>query len=333
MPKNKLIFNEEQVLIKLYVIVIITVIRFNNGLVLMKLVATVIFIVISINVSYAYSPKIIAHRGGKINFPENTIYAFESAINAGSDGFEVDVQLSRDGVVVLYHPNDLSLLTDGKGLVSSLNYKDLAALDAAYNFDPQANRTFPTRNKGYNIPTLSEVIEKFPNLEIIIDLKSLPAKPLIDAVVKLVDEKQAWNRLIFYSTNDDHLEYLKQKKPEAKLFESRNKTRQRLLTIRNEGVCCCKLDPNPYIGFEMDREMVVEESFTLGNGSNKIHFRLWDNKVVECIQEAKGNSSKIFIFGVNNKKDYEEAKKLGAYAVFSDSPIELIQQLKHLTSN
>jgi len=278
--------------------------------------------------SYTVSPKIIAHRGGKNNFPENTIFAFENAINVGSDGIEIDVQLSKDGVVVLYHPNDLASRTNGKGLVNAWNYQDLEALDAAYNFDPKSNKSFPERGKGYKIPTLAEVLNKFPNLEIIVDLKSLPAKPLVDAIVKLVNEKNAWQRLIFYSTNIEHLNYFKEQKPEAKLFESRHKTRELLLTMRNKGTCCYKLNSSHYIGFELDIEMIVKESFALGDDINKVHFRLWDNKAVECIEEASNDQAKIFIFGINSKQEYQEAKKLGVYAVFSDTPAELIQQLK-----
>ena len=160
--------------------------------------------------SYTVFPKIIAHRGGKNNFPENTIVAFENAINVGSDGIEIDVQLSKDGIVVLYHPNDLASQTNGKGLISAWNYQDLEALDAAYNFDPKSNKSFPERGKGYKIPAFAEVLNKFPNLEIIVDLKSLPVKPLVDAIIKLVDEKNAWQRLIFYSTNIEHLNYFKE---------------------------------------------------------------------------------------------------------------------------
>lgn len=55
---------------------------------------------------------------------------------------------------------------------------------------------------------------------------------------------------------------------------------------------------------------------------------MWDNKAVKCIKEASNDQAKIFIFGINSKQDYQEAKKLGVYAVFSDAPAELIQQLK-----
>jgi glycerophosphoryl diester phosphodiesterase len=280
------------------------------------------------NEIWHYSPKIIAHRGGKNNFPENTIYAFENALKAGSDGLEVDVQLSKDGIVVLYHPHDLGAGTNGKGEVSAYNYNELKQFDAAYYFDPLGNKSFPERGKGHFIPTLTQLLKQFPDLEIVIDLKSLPAKPLIDAIMLVADEQKAWDRLIFYSTNEEHINYLKQIKPQAKFFETRNQTRQRLLTSRNEGVCCCENKSSQYIGFELSREMVVEESFKLGKDTNKINFKLWDDQVLACIKQATNLDVKIFLFGINNIQDYQEASKLKVDAVFSDNPVDIIKSIK-----
>lgn len=284
------------------------------------------FLIITSISSYAHSPKIIAHRGGGVDFPENTIIAFDNALKAGADGIELDVQLSKDGEVMIYHPRDLSTLTEAKGAIDEFNANELRKLDAAYNFDPKNNKSFPQRGKGYKIATFSEVLDKFPNQEIIVDLKSLPADKLIDAIIKLVDEKQAWDRLIFYSTSEEHLDYFKQHKPEAKLFESRTQTRQRLLTLRNEGLCCCKNYNAKYVGFELDREMLVEESFALGKSTNKIHFRLWDQKAIDCIKNS--THKYIFLFGINTKQDYEEAKQLNVDAIFTDKPISLMKDVE-----
>ncbi|MEK6733775.1 MAG: glycerophosphodiester phosphodiesterase family protein [Pseudomonadota bacterium] len=255
--------------------------------------------------AFAHSPKIFAHRGGGKEFPENTILAFEESIKAGADGIELDVQVTKDKLVVLYHPRYIN----EKAAVSDFNYVALQKIN------PQ-------------IPTLEEVIDKFPNAEIIVDLKSLPKEDLIDSVIKLVDKKNAWSRLIFYSTNDEHIEYLKQKKPNAMVFESRKLTRERLLKMRNEDTCCCIDKTSQYAGFELNREMIVEESFVLGKSNNKISFKLWDPKAMQCFNNSLQNPARIFLFGINNKKDYEEAKDLGAYAVFTDRPKALIELIK-----
>lgn len=261
-----------------------------------------IYLILITSLSYAYSPKIIAHRGGGQEFPENTILAFEQSLAAGSDGIELDVQLSKDEVVILYHPRNLP-----QGKVSDFTAKEIM-------------------NKNQNIPTLAEVLDKFPHTEIIVDLKSLPADKLIDAIIKLANEKKAWNRLVFYSTNDEHLDYFKKHQPKARVFENRTQTRERLLKLRNENICCCMNKKGQYVGFELAREMQVEESFALGKSNNTIHFKLWDKQAIECVQNSL-NNPKIYLFGVNNKSAYEEAKRLNAYAIFTDKPAALIKEI------
>ncbi len=72
----------------------------------------------------------IAHRGFSSRAPENTIAAFDLAIDAGFDNIELDVHLSADGVPVVIHDDALDRTTDGSGQVSSLTLPELRALDA-----------------------------------------------------------------------------------------------------------------------------------------------------------------------------------------------------------
>lgn len=60
-------------------------------------------------------PMIVAHRAGTRDFPENTVLAITNAVAAGVDGMWLTVQVSSDGVPVLYRPSDLATLTDGAG--------------------------------------------------------------------------------------------------------------------------------------------------------------------------------------------------------------------------
>jgi len=71
----------------------------------------------------------IAHRGASGTFPENTLSAFRAAIDAGVDMCELDVQLSRDGSVVVIHDETVERTTDGKGEVAELTIEELKRLD------------------------------------------------------------------------------------------------------------------------------------------------------------------------------------------------------------
>lgn len=73
-------------------------------------------------------PIVVAHRGASVEQPENTIEAFEAAIDAGADAVEFDVRLTANGVPVVMHDPDVSRTTDGHGLVSSLSLDEVREL-------------------------------------------------------------------------------------------------------------------------------------------------------------------------------------------------------------
>jgi glycerophosphoryl diester phosphodiesterase len=274
----------------------------------------------------AHSPKIFAHRGGRADFPENTLYAFKHSVDAGVDGIELDVQLTRDEKVVVYHPHDLAANTNGQGAVLDHTYEELRKLDAAFKFDPSKDESFPQRSHSHSIPLLDDILKVFPSTSIVIDFKSLPVEPLVDATIAVVNKHSAWNRIVFYSTEAAHLIYLASKAPQAKMFEHRHITRERLLNLRNNGRCCCALSAR-YIGFELDREMVVEEVFALGTDSNRVKFKLWDSKAMACARKKSAKNPHVFLFGINDVPAYAEARKLEAYAVFTDNPLALLKSL------
>jgi glycerophosphoryl diester phosphodiesterase len=92
----------------------------------------------------------IAHRGASGRFPENTLKAFGAAIDAGAQMCELDVQLTRDGALVVVHDETVERTTDGRGAVRSMTLEELKRLDAGVRFDPEF--------KGERIPTLEEVM-------------------------------------------------------------------------------------------------------------------------------------------------------------------------------
>lgn len=73
----------------------------------------------------------IAHRGASGTFPENTLSAFRAAIDAGADMCELDVQLTRDGSVVVIHDDSVERTTDGDGEVAELTLEELKRLTLA----------------------------------------------------------------------------------------------------------------------------------------------------------------------------------------------------------
>jgi glycerophosphoryl diester phosphodiesterase len=113
---------------------------------------------------------VFAHRGGCALGPENTIAAFDLGRNAGADGFEFDVHLSADGVVVVCHDDTLERTTNGTGLLRALRAADLARVDAGYRFVNDAG-AFPFRGLGIGIPTLEDVLRRYPEMLLIVEMK------------------------------------------------------------------------------------------------------------------------------------------------------------------
>jgi len=116
---------------------------------------------------------VFAHRGGAALRPENTLAAFDHGLALGADGLEFDVQLSRDGVVVVHHDRTVDRTTDGRGPIAALTAAELARLDAGYYFsnDP-TNRTYPFRGLGISVPTLAEVLGRYRDKLLIVELKT-----------------------------------------------------------------------------------------------------------------------------------------------------------------
>ena len=124
-----------------------------------------------------------AQRGGAALRPENTIVAFDHGLSLGADGLELDVHLSRDGIVVVHHDATLDRTTGARGLVAERTADELARVDAGYWFTPARGREgrhpnantseegHPFRGQGIGIPRLRDVLARYPATRFIIELK------------------------------------------------------------------------------------------------------------------------------------------------------------------
>jgi glycerophosphoryl diester phosphodiesterase len=98
------------------------------------------------------TPLIIAHRGDSAHRPENTLAAFRSALDLGADLLELDVQLTRDGHVVVIHDGSVDRTTDGRGRVGDFTLAEIRKLSAGY---PER---FGDRFAAEKVPTLAEAL-------------------------------------------------------------------------------------------------------------------------------------------------------------------------------
>ncbi len=271
--------------------------------------------------SAATLPMIIAHRGGTGDAPENTLEAIRQAVAHRADALWLTVQLSRDGVPVLYRPADLSALTDARGPVAGLTAAGLARVNAGWTFrQPDAGGgVFPYRQHPVGIPTLREALRAIPpTLPVILDMKALPAAPQTVAVARVLTEEQAWPRVVIYSTEADY-QHSFAAYPQARLFESRDATRQRLLQMDLGGGCVDPPAASAWTAFELHRKVTVTEKFTLGEGRSEVNATLWSPASVACFRQRSAQV-RIVAIAVNDAADYLAAACLGVDGVLADSP-------------
>src|SRR5258708_47839 len=94
---------------------------------------------------------VISHRGEHLAHPENTLPAFQAAIDAKADYFELDVRTTSDGHLVLMHDATVDRTTNGHGAVRDMTFDQIRALDAGARFGPQF--------AGTKVPTFDEALQ------------------------------------------------------------------------------------------------------------------------------------------------------------------------------
>jgi glycerophosphoryl diester phosphodiesterase len=122
-------------------------------------------------------PLAFAHRGGAALRPENTLEAFDHGLALGVDGLELDVRLSRDGVVVVHHDDTLERTTDARGPIAAFTADELDRVDAAYWFTlDSAASGYPFRGRAIGVPRLRAVLQRYRDTRLIVELKARHAE-------------------------------------------------------------------------------------------------------------------------------------------------------------
>jgi glycerophosphoryl diester phosphodiesterase len=149
---------------------------------------------------------VIAHRGASGTRPENTLAAFRRAAALGADMIELDVQLTRDGAVVVLHDATLERTTDGSGPVRERTLAEIRRLDAG--------AWFGAAFRGERVPTLAEVFAAVA-LPVNVELKPVANDGLEEHALAVVDAAGALGRVVFSSFERTALVRLRRASPAA----------------------------------------------------------------------------------------------------------------------
>lgn len=135
---------------------------------------------------------VVGHRGNPVGAPENTLESLSQAVELGSDALEFDVRVTRDGIPVLMHDAELDRTTNGHGPVAAYSFADIRTLDAGAHS--------PTsRGRRHTIPGLEEVLDRFREIPLVIEVKELAAS---DVTEQLVRRFGAQDRVLIGSADD-----------------------------------------------------------------------------------------------------------------------------------
>ncbi len=147
---------------------------------------------------------IIAHRGSRELWPENTLESFANSIDLGVEHVETDVHVSSDGVVFCFHDHTVNRTTNGNGEFSALTSREIGQLDAGYRH--WTGEGFGFRGRGLTVPTFEELASGYPTLRIVVDLKQ---DQVVEPFAALVTRLGIEHRIIVGSFADNRLEHFR----------------------------------------------------------------------------------------------------------------------------
>ena len=240
---------------------------------------------------------VIAHRGASAYAPENTAPAFQRALELGASEVELDVQLSRDGVVVLYHDASLEEKTPLRGAVRDHSADRLRATDIGSWFD-RAHPEVEEIWAGTTLITLEELFERFgPALHYHIEIKSQEPE-LPERVLEEIRTSGLEQRVTLTSFSMDQLLRVRTRDPRVRV--------------------CLLLEKQ---GDATAQRRGIDAAVVLGANQVGVHAR---HATPELVAYAQAQGLEIRAWGIRSPNDMERAIAAGTNGMTIDWPERLI---------
>ncbi|MDX1640864.1 MAG: glycerophosphodiester phosphodiesterase family protein [Balneolaceae bacterium] len=233
---------------------------------------------------------VIAHRGASHYAPENTMAAFKMAYRMKADMIELDVQLSKDGVPVVFHDAKLDKHSNGKGLLSDFMYDELRQLDAG--------KWFSVEFMGEKIPSLETVLKWaaskiLVNIEIkTVAVSNSPKYGVEEKVIQLVQNTGMEKHVIISSFDYRSIERIKKLNSKiltGLLYHKKSSAKRGLMQLLQET--------------QADFFHCAKSEMTK-----------------KCRKELEDSEKQFLIYTVNRRKAMQKWIKKGAFGIFSDKP-------------
>lgn len=232
-------------------------------------------------------PVIFAHRGASVHAPENTIAAFDLALEHQADAIELDVQLTADGHLIVIHDKSVGRTTDGAGNVNAMRLEEIKVLDAGSSFD--------ARFRGEPVPTLEEVFERYGGktyLNVELKNETSPWNALPARVVQVVDSFNVGDEVLISSFNPLAILRVRRLNPDIPIAALAYRSWKGEPVRRTAG--------NPFRteALHVDRRDVTEE----------------------LVARAHRNNQRLHAYTVNDVIEIQKLAAMGVDGIFTDDP-------------
>ena len=241
-------------------------------------------------------PLVLGHRGASGYAPENTIESFKMALDMNSDGVELDVQMSKDGVLVIIHDELIDRTSNGKGWVKDYTFEELRS----FNFN--------NHKEGYEfcyIPTLEEVLELFKgtgkliNIEIKSNIINYP--DIVKKTIDMVRKHEMQDQVLYSSFNH-----------------------QSCLEVE-------AYDQDAYVGFLYEDGFLNVPEYVKENHGDALHPALYFLLDPLYMPRARKNGLEVNVWTINEEYQMELGCKLGITSIITNYPdkaLKIVEKYK-----
>jgi glycerophosphoryl diester phosphodiesterase len=249
---------------------------------------------------------VIAHRGGRSLGPESTLYTFQRAVDMGVDVLEMDLQMTRDGQLVVLHDATVDRTTNGTGPLQQLTLAQVKQLDAGYHWTRDHGRTFPFRGKGLKIPTLTEVFTAFPDIRKNIEIKDESAD-MPDVLCRTIREFSQQQSVLVASFRTDELKRFRRKCPEI-------------------ATSCAAREATLFFGLA---RLGLESVYSPPAQALQVPEFYGDMRVVtrQFVAAAHQRNMQVHVWTVNDPASMQRLHDLGVDGIMTDYPDRLLRLL------
>ena len=231
------------------------------------------------------SPLIWAHRGASGYAPENTLLAFKKAIELGANGIELDVQMTKDGELVVCHDETIDRTSNGSGWIKDMTLAELKSLDFSCGQKDFA---------GVTIPTMREVFELLAPTGLIINIElktGIVFYPgMAEKLLELTSECGFSDRVIYSSFNHYTVKHIREIAPKTKL------------------------------GFLYADGTIDMPSYAIKHGVQALHPALYNIQFPGLIDECHQKGLAVNVWTVNEEDHLELCCKAGVDAIITNYP-------------